>query len=355
MWLFSKTMDLWAFLITPLLALGLVVLLWSVGYIDTPLPWWGWVLLVLAVDVAHVHSTWFRVYLDPVEWRQHSELYITVPAVCYLVGVLLYHTEPTLFWTVLAYVAVFHFVRQQLGWVRLYAGKAGETNRYDRLLDTATIYSATLWPILVWHSRLPQEFVWLIEGDFLVGVPSWLAWSMSPVYIGTLVAFFIRQTWLFVDGRRHNLGKTIVVATTALTWLFGIVVWNSDVAFTITNVLPHGVPYFILIWYYINKKPRENRAGMTRWVWRHGVWLFLSIALLFAFCEEMMWDKTVWHDHPHVFGGGWATQPWWPYLVPLLALPQATHYVLDGIIWRRRTNAELQRQMVDLTQPRAKV
>jgi hypothetical protein len=28
-------------------------------------------------------------------------------------------------------------------------------------------------------------------------------------------------------------------------------------------------------------------------------------------------------------------------LVPLLALPQATHYVLDGWIWRRRDHPEL--------------
>ena len=28
------------------------------------------------------------------------------------------------------------------------------------------------------------------------------------------------------------------------------------------------------------------------------------------------------------------------YLVPLLALPQLTHYVLDGFIWRRKSNPE---------------
>jgi hypothetical protein len=29
------------------------------------------------------------------------------------------------------------------------------------------------------------------------------------------------------------------------------------------------------------------------------------------------------------------------WLVPLLALPQATHYVLDGFIWRRKSNPDV--------------
>jgi hypothetical protein len=29
------------------------------------------------------------------------------------------------------------------------------------------------------------------------------------------------------------------------------------------------------------------------------------------------------------------------WLVPLLALPQLTHYVLDGVFWRRGQNPEL--------------
>jgi hypothetical protein len=51
----------------------------------------------------------------------------------------------------------------------------------------------------------------------------------------------------------------------------------------------------------------------------------------------------VWHDQPGLFAGpalelgrGVLT-----LLVPLLALPQATHYVLDGWIWRRSRHAEL--------------
>ena len=39
-----------------------------------------------------------------------------------------------------------------------------------------------------------------------------------------------------------------------------------------------------------------------------------------------------------LFGVAWDTGSLKILLVPLLALPQLTHYVLDGFIWRRKSN-----------------
>jgi hypothetical protein len=61
--------------------------------------------------------------------------------------------------------------------------------------------------------------------------------------------------------------------------------------------------------------------------------------VVLAYLEEGFWDGLIWREHQLFF---------WPFsflpsvndsvilalLVPLLALPQSTHYVLDGFIWR---------------------
>ena len=60
--------------------------------------------------------------------------------------------------------------------------------------------------------------------------------------------------------------------------------------------------------------------------------------LLVAFAEEWGWDRFVWHENglffpgPDLFPGGALLS----FLVPLLALPQATHYALDAFIWKVR-------------------
>ncbi|HMY17835.1 MAG TPA: hypothetical protein PKA58_16040, partial [Polyangium sp.] len=39
------------------------------------LPTWGWLVFVLAVDVAHVHATLFRTYFDRDELARRRSLY----------------------------------------------------------------------------------------------------------------------------------------------------------------------------------------------------------------------------------------------------------------------------------------
>ena len=80
------------------------------------------------------------------------------------------------FWRVLAYIAVFHFVRQQFGFVMLYRHRCGERSLADRRLDKMAIYSTMLYPLAFWHATSDRRFEWFAEGDFL-SLPTWI----SPV------------------------------------------------------------------------------------------------------------------------------------------------------------------------------
>ena len=53
--------------------------------------------------------------------------------------------------------------------------------------------------------------------------------------------------------------------------------------------------------------------------------------------------RRVWHERLWLFGDGWDVDSLKNLLVPLLALPQLVHYVLDGFLWRRKSNPEMSR------------
>ena len=68
---------------------------------------------------------------------------------------------------------------------------------------------------------------------------------------------------------------------------------------------------------------------------------------MLAFLEEGLWDMTVWKEHKNVFK--WLhfsdlqfSHEVLSFIVPLLALPQITHYIVDGYIWRVRKDKSLQ-------------
>lgn len=309
---------------------------WSLPSLRTgEVPPWGWLALVVAVDVTHVWSTLWRTYLDPVQLARRPGLYATVPVVCWAAGALLYKAGgAALFWRALAYLAVFHFVRQQWGFLRLYQRFEGRPSRFDDALDRAALYGGMLYPLVYWHASQPRPFEWFVPGDF-ASLPAALAAPAGALYAAVLALWILRQA---VRARRESLhsGRLLIVAGTAAAWWTGIVAFESDVAFTLTNVLAHGIPYFALLWLSVARPP-GRAAALPKAAWAAA---FLLVPLAFAYVEEGLWDFFIWREHATLFFG-WTggvepdlgAAPL-ALLVPLLALPQSTHYVLDAYIWR---------------------
>jgi hypothetical protein len=190
-WLFSGPLDLALFGGTAVISL-LLVLVGPSRSGSPDAPEWTWITGVLLVDVAHVWSTAFVVYLDPAERRRRSALYAITPLAAFAAGVALYARGEAVFWRALAYLAVFHFIRQQYGWVMMYRARGGERDRAGRWLDGATVYAATLYPLIVWHTQLPRGFWWMKQGDFVAGLPAVTATVAGWIYLALLAAYVLR-------------------------------------------------------------------------------------------------------------------------------------------------------------------
>jgi hypothetical protein len=342
-WIHSAGVDS-AFILAPaLLATAVALLIVGTGGGDAGVSLWSWALLVIGIDVTHVYSTLYRTYLDAAERRALSGWLIATPLAGWIAGVLLYSASPAAFWTALAYTAVFHFVRQQYGFLMLYARGERALPRACGLIDRATIYGATLFPLLYWHTHLPRPFAWFIDGDFLA-LPGGLWRIAAPTYAALLAAYLLKELWLVRRERRINVPRNVLVFGTAVSWYVGIIAAAGDLVFTLTNVVAHGIPYIALTFIYARRRDQRARLQGS---WFVAAAIPMAIALLvgLAFVEEGLWDGLVWREHLALFPG-FAMLPQiesasqLTLLVPLLAVPQLTHYVLDGVIWRLRTQPE---------------
>lgn len=335
-WLFSAPVDLSVFLGSAVVSLLLLAIGWQFGFLNDETPDWTWISAVLLIDVAHVWSTSFRVYFDAEELKKRIWLYTLVPLAGYAVGVALYSESALTFWRALAIVAVFHFVRQQYGWVSLYRAKLREKSLLTWWIDAAAIYLATVYPLAFWMTSLPRNFEWFVKDDFF-SLPEFTAKYLFPVYVLTLAAYAVKTVYLYFAEGFLNIGKDIVVATTAICWYVGIVALNSDYAFTVTNVIIHGVPYFALIYFYARSRRETSgrfyQALSSNWL------IFMATLWALAYVEELLWHRGVWHEKNWIFGANFDIEDWKTYFVPLLAVPQLTHYVLDGFVWRRKYNS----------------
>lgn len=341
-WIYSRWLDGAFILAPPFAALLLVALLPGIfqhGAGDVNLAWW--VVLVLFVDVSHVYSTIYRTYFDSAALRQRPALYLLVPVLSWVGGVALYMVGSLVFWRVMAYLAVYHFVRQQYGFLRIYSRKETQP-RWGRVVDNVMIYAATIYPLCYWHLTGPLQFNWFVEHDFFYLPAAGVAQTLGIAYGIIVVVYTVKVAWQSIQDQFFNLPKQALVLGTALSWYFGIVYFKGDLAFTLLNVVSHGIPYMALIWAHGRKhyyRPAGGKSFLGLVFSNRGIWIFLGVIGLLAFVEEGCWDGFIWREHTRFFSlfqslpaldEGWMMA----LVVSLLAVPQVTHYVLDGFIWR---------------------
>jgi len=350
-WIKSGLTDSIFILSPPFMALFVVMLFPAEFKNSGSMPVEYWVVLIVMIDVAHVYGTLYRTYFNPDEFKKRHPLLISVPLFCYVAGVMLYSFNGIIFWRALAYLAVYHFVRQQYGFMRIYSRKENNRKLYN-YIDSSAIYIATIYPLLYWHfAGTHKNFNWFVDGDFVLSQSNLVLTASKLVYVFIIGAYIIKEFWLIYSTKQFNIPKNLIIAGTFLSWYFGIIYYNGDMAFTTLNVVSHGIPYMALIWIYERKKyigTSEKKTALLRLTFNKygGVVCFVGLLVFFAYTEEGLWDGLIWKEHQEVFKPFSALPSisenvMLALIVPFLALPQSTHYVLDGFIWRLKKDVSI--------------
>jgi hypothetical protein len=331
-WIADPKKETWLILAPSILPVALIFL-FKDYFVHSEVSGLWWLLLVLCIDVGHVYSTLFRLYWDKATFTKYKRLLIVIPIAGFIAGTVIHLYSAMIFWRLLAYVAVFHFVRQQYGFMRLYSRKENQS-RWFKVIDSVSIYNATLYPLIYWHLNLTGQLSWFIKGDFISLKLPGLSETLFYIFLTILSVYILKELWCIYKDRAFNIPKNMIMVGTYASWYVGIVTFQGDLIFTLLNVVAHGIPYMGLIWIYGEKKATEKFS----FGWR-GALTFIAVLITFAYVEESLWDVLIWKDHTDIFpfftgNNTLESSILLSLIVPFLVLPQITHYVLDGFIWR---------------------
>jgi len=340
-WLFSKKSDL-LILFLPVW----LTWLWSFtgDFEGKNLPIWGWVIFILIIDVGHVWSTLFRSYFNKSDKILHRKKLISIPIITFIALFTISVISLRLFWGAMAYLAVYHFMKQQYGFMMLYSMKE-KIKQKKWLKDKWVLYIGMVYPILFWHFDSTRSFQWFIKGDF-ISIPMEIVLRNSKIlnslYFTILITWIIQEIYIYKKAKlRPSLGKVFWIVTTYLNWYIGIVFFNSDYIFSVTNVVAHGIPYLALVLNYKFIENKKNQPSISKSELYFQLVIMLFAVFILAFFEEYLWDLLVNREKQDVFEN---FLPYFsnfsnnPYLLcvftAVLSLPQVVHYILDGYIWK---------------------
>lgn len=333
-WIYNGKTDGLFILLPPFLVLFFIIIFQSqIQYLENHYSFFIWLFLIVFVDVAHVYSTLFKTYFVKEEFRKRKKLYIIIPVIGFVLGLVLYQFGSLFFWSVLALVAVFHFIRQQYGFMRIYARK--EPNTISKKIDELAIYSATIYPMLYWF-KTPRVFTWFMSNEFtwMEKLPDYRPYILI-VYLLIIGIWVLKTLYLWSKNKSFNIPKNMIILGTYLSWYFGIVYFNNDLIFTLLNVLSHGIPYIALIYIReIKQKDEVKLKKLSIFKTSLGIILFVGVIIGLAFFEELLWEVLVWKENISV-NAIFPSLSFQQFLIPLLVVPQLTHYLLDGFIWKK--------------------
>ncbi|MGO4772784.1 hypothetical protein ACEN2I_14075 [Flavobacterium sp. W22_SRS_FK3] len=334
-WIHKERTDL-IFIIGPSFFVLAIIFLFQdyIIEIESDYSFYTWLFLIVFIDVAHVYATLFKTYFVADEFKKNKKRLLLLPAICFVIGLILFAFGSLIFWSFLAYVAVFHFIRQQYGFMRLYA-RMEEKTTVSVLINNLVIYAATVYPMLFWFLSPNRKFNWFVEDEFFHFENQTLLEILFWIYIGILFLYVIRTAIISVKNHFFNVPKNSIILGAALSWYFGIVYFNDDLIFTLLNVVSHGIPYMALVYF----REVENRIDSTSGIFNYlksynAVFIYAVILLVIAFSEEFLWEFFVWNENISINDHDFSS--WQFLLVPLFSVPQFTHYLLDGFIWKSK-------------------
>ena len=330
--------------VIPFIAGTIALFLVTAFQIEEPL--WVYMLAFVAFDVAHVWATAYLTYLDKRRLSRRRALYVWPIPISFLTAFVLHVSSPKTYWTVLAYFAIFHFAKQQYGFVAIYKALRRERSRLDYWLDKITLWVGALGPVLLWHATPHGQFEWFGSGeDFIFRLPPRWSFALQSGMVLVAAAWVGRQIGLWRSRGFWNAGKTMWMVASWASWLLGVKYSQHLLVSAAYINFIHGLPFLILVYRRLASQRGTTAlegAPLVAWLSAPGRgWAFYAFVFGIGLVEEIFWDGMVWQTYmPTLFTfastptTGWQLSFW----IALLSTPQIVHYFLDGFLWKMNSH-----------------
>lgn len=299
----------------------------------------------------HVVSTFTRLVGRQQDRRRHRFLIWGLPPL--VLAAVFAVAEGIGFWVLTStyfFWQAFHCVRQSWGIAQRYRVQAGGMPWDDARLSEITLWSVPVWGLLRRCQGQPAQL--LYQELWTPAVPGWLVSAAGLVSIALLARFAVQRARAFGRGELP-LGHTLFVLTHFLIFAVGYgVLKDINSGWLLINVW-HNVQYLLYVWL----TNRERFAGgvtaeapRLSWLCQPGAGRAVAYALsCVGVATAIFWV---------LLRGAEGVDRWLDGSAVSVALVIALtlnfhHYLVDGVIWKRRSKGPVIRPAAAASASRA--
>lgn len=317
--IFGAGLDVVSFLAIPVVIAAVLTALFgpSPGLVASA-------ILFVLFDHFHVYTGIGIALVFPEQWKGRELFYLGFPVLCFAVYSGLFALSAEVFALVYAYASIFHFSRQQVGWMRATGRRGTSFASWESALDDLAIYFATFGFVAYRVFDRPGA-TWFVEGD--LGFASFLPSNLIlGLVLAVNAAYLIRQFVVAIKHRYVNLSKNLIWFSTFLVWGLSFAAFKTvTVAAIALIVVHHAAPFIMLSFFYVRHRRREGRRSYF------GPLAFVTIAVAALILSSM--EQAVLAE--------WSLFNYFSslrFLEPFLATIATYHYAIDSFFWRQAYN-----------------
>lgn len=327
----------WAFFIlSPLIALALGVLVVYSPTLITPLPqllqrgiaYGGSIadLFMGAFIMAHLVIVFFRSHGNPAIFRLYPMRFTVVPAL--LLAVMMSSTWAIVVVSVLAtWWDVYHSGLQTFGLGRIYDSRVGNDPKVGRRLDIILNHLIYAGPILAGVTLMDHvddfdEFA-AVGSGFFTAIPAlvesyaaWLTWAVLAFGVPFIAYYLYCYRRYRKQGYQVSTQKVVLLSCTAavsiFTWSFN----TFGTAFLIMNFF-HALQYFAIVW-AMEKRGMQSLFRLDGLRIGRALTLGMFVGLAFGYG---LWVEAVPSSRTYL---------------PVILVISIMHFWYDGFVWSVR-------------------
>jgi hypothetical protein len=276
----------------------------------------------------HVVSTFTRLVFDRQSFQDNKFLVVYLPVIVVTcTAASMYFVGSWTIATTYLYWQWFHYTRQSYGIERMYRRKADENASIDDYATTRLLYLVPIFGILYRSWQQPNAF--LGTEVFTFAVPTLLLVIVGIVAAAATVYWCALQVHAYSQGKLATAHCAFVVSHLAI-FLFGYVLIEDITAGWLVINIWHNAQYILFVWWFNNKRFEKGVEPKSRFLstisQRENMLIYMGICLAIS---------TVFY-----FGLTTATSAFKSSTTSLTVLALMTlnfhHYIVDGIIWKRK-------------------
>lgn len=311
--------------------------------------WTEVIVWIIVLDWAHIFAQWHRIYCNPLEtkmlkWIYPISFFLLVPCLT----VVLHYSGRIPVETFLIYFVVYHFIKQNYGYIRVYSKTDGPKQKYEMWLETLLIYLSMALPVLYWHLSFPYDlFTWV---KFF---PKWgpINLFLTPLlilYILCWVSYLVMEVRRSLRNNQINIPKNLSILSAAVGWGAITLLSESPMLVYFTVVLAHDLSYTTFVW-FIGRRDQKMISGKIPWrSWSSvpGFFMYLLAIVVVSQFVLLLHHRFAGSSYPNLVFGNYMEavkvgNKWMTDLgFAIFFATQAHHYFIDRYLWKKEKDLE---------------